>query len=108
MPIFVTTGNDPATAKPGHTFVCGSPAEVLAPAKAAAGEKYVVILGAETAKRCLEARELDEILVHVTPVLLGDGIRLFDAPGPEHRGLDPISLTTTDKVANLWYRVPKN
>ena len=107
-PVFVATGNDPATARPGHTFVSGSATQALAPAKAAAGDQYVAILGAETAKRCLDAGELDEILVHVAPVLLGQGIRLFDAPGSPYLRLEPISLTTTDTVANMWFRVPKS
>jgi dihydrofolate reductase len=107
-PVFVATSTDPATARPGHTFVSGSAAEVLAPAKAAAGENYVAILGAETAKRCLAEGELDEILVHVAPRLLGDGIRMFDAPGSPYVRLEPISLTTTETVANMWYRVPRN
>jgi dihydrofolate reductase len=45
---------------------------------AAAGDKYVNVLGASTAQQCLEAGVLDEILVLVAPVLLGDGVRLFD------------------------------
>ena len=76
-------------------------------AKAAAGDKYVVILGANTAQQCLDAGVLDEILVHVAPVLLGDGVRLFNNPGGTNVKLERISLTHTAQVTNLWLRVVK-
>ena len=49
----------------------------LAAAKAAAGDGYVNILGADIARQCLELGELDEVLAIIAPVLLGDGTRLF-------------------------------
>ncbi|HEX3784305.1 MAG TPA: dihydrofolate reductase family protein [Pseudonocardiaceae bacterium] len=105
-PMFVLTGEDPAEAAPGFTFLSGDIGAAVAAAKDAAGEKYVNILGANVAKRCLAAGLLEEILVHVAPVLVGDGVRLFDQPGFDSLRLEPISLTTTDKVANMWLRVP--
>ncbi|MEH1100867.1 dihydrofolate reductase family protein [Micromonospora sp. CPCC 205561] len=39
------------------------------------------VLGADVARQCIEIGALDEILVYITPVLLGDGVRLFDRPG---------------------------
>ncbi len=53
----------------------------VAAATAAAGDKYVNVLGASIAHQCLDAGVLDEILVLIAPVLLGDGVRLFDQPG---------------------------
>ena len=50
-------------------------------ARAAAGDKYVNVLGASIARQCLDAGLLDEIFVRIAPVLLGDGVRLFDQPG---------------------------
>lgn len=47
--------------------------------RAAAG-KYVNVLGASVAKQCLDAGLLDEVLVLIAPVLLGDGTRLFEHP----------------------------
>nr|WP_322770185.1 dihydrofolate reductase family protein [Frankia sp. Cr1] len=46
------------------------------PRPAAAGDTYVNVLGASTARQCLDAGLLDEILVLIVPVLLGDGVRL--------------------------------
>ncbi len=55
-------------------------ADAMATAKQAANGSDVGVLGTDIAKQCLTAGLLDEILVHVTPVLLGDGVRLFDSP----------------------------
>ena len=64
--------------------------EAVERAASAAGGKDVVILGANIAKQCLAAGLLDEIIIHLTPVLLGGGVRLFDQPdGP------PVKLKRT-------------
>jgi dihydrofolate reductase len=44
--------------------------------------RNVVVLGANVARQCLEAGLLDEIIVHVAPLLLGDGVRLYEHAGP--------------------------
>lgn len=49
--------------------------------KQAAGGRSVVVLGANVARQGLEADLLDEIIVHVAPVLLGGGLRLFERDG---------------------------
>jgi len=48
---------------------------------------------------------LDEILVILAPVLLGDGVRLFDHPGGTNVKLQRISLTAAPAATNLWLRV---
>lgn len=50
-------------------------------AKEAAGEELVSVLGADVARQCIEIGVLDEVLVYITPVLLGEGVRLFARPG---------------------------
>lgn len=72
----------------------------VAHAKEAAGDKYVNILGANVAKQCIDERVLDEILMFVAPVLLGDGVRVFDHPGGTNVRLAQISGETEH-----WYRV---
>jgi dihydrofolate reductase len=67
-PQFVLTHNIPDTAVPGVTFV-GDLDSGVASAKAAAGDKYVNILGASIARQCLDAGALDEILVLIAPVI---------------------------------------
>lgn len=103
-PQFVLTHQTPPTPVPGVTFVNDLDSAVAA-AKAAAGDKYVNILGADTARQCLEAGVLDEILTCVAPVLLGDGVRLFDHPGGTQVRLERISLTQAPKATNIQMRV---
>jgi dihydrofolate reductase len=82
----------PAEPVPGFTYLTDLAAAVAA-AKEAAGGGYVAVLGAETARSLLDAGLLDEVLVHLAPVLLGDGVRLFDRPGGDRVLLDRIGLT---------------
>ncbi|MGI8968957.1 MAG: dihydrofolate reductase family protein [Chloroflexota bacterium] len=103
-PQFVLTHHVPEKSAPGVTFV-GDLDTGVAAAKAAAGDKYVNILGANTAQQGLDAGVLDEILVCIAPVLLGDGVRLFDKPGGTSVKLERLSLTHAPRVTNLWLRV---
>jgi dihydrofolate reductase len=103
-PQFILTRNPPATPVPGLTFVTDLP-EAIAAARAAAGDKYVNVLGAETARSCLEAGTLDEVLTCIAPVLLGDGTRLFEYSGGTHVRLERIDFGTAPLATNIWYRV---
>ncbi|GLU48345.1 dihydrofolate reductase family protein [Nocardiopsis ansamitocini] len=103
-PEFVLTRRAPATPVPGVTFV-GDLDSGVALAKAAAGDKYVNILGASIARQCLDAGVLDEIIVFIVPVLLGDGVRLFDHPGGTNVRLERLDLTHTSQTTNLRLRV---
>ena len=105
-PQFVLTHHAPDTPVPGVTFVDRLDSG-LAAARAAAGDKYVNVLGASVARQCLDAGELDEILVLVVPVLLGDGVRLFDRPGGTNVKLERLGVTHTPQVTNLWLRVAR-
>jgi dihydrofolate reductase len=100
----VLTHHPPDTPVPDVTFVADLDSG-LAAAKAAAGDKYVNVLGASIARQCLDAGALDEILVSVVPVLLGDGTRLFDRPGGPSVRLERLSLTEAAQATNLWLRV---
>jgi dihydrofolate reductase len=101
---FVLTHRPPAEQVPGMTFV-GDINTAIAESRAAAADKYVNVLGASVAAQCLEARVLDEVVVSVLPVLLGDGTRLFEHAGGKTVRLTPLSVTHTPQVTNLWYRV---
>lgn len=103
-PSFVVTHHATEPAPPGVTFV-GDLEGGLAAAKAAAGDRYVNVLGADIARQCLEAGQLDEILTIIAPVLLGDGTRLFDHPGGRSVQLERLSLTEMRHATNLWMRV---
>lgn len=103
-PTFVLTHRVPAEPAPGVTFVDDLERAVAA-AKEAAGDKYVSVLGATTARACLDAGLLDEILACVVPVLLGDGTRLFERAGGDNVPLERISLTHSPLSTNIWTRV---
>ncbi len=103
-PQFVLTHSVPDTPVPEVTFVDDLAAGIAA-AKAVAGGKHVNVLGASVARQCLEAGELDEILVFIAPVLLGDGVRLFDRPGGTDVRLERTRLTETSQATCLWLRV---
>jgi dihydrofolate reductase len=103
-PQFVLTHHAPHMPVPGVTFVHDLDRGLTA-AKAAAGDKYVNILGASVARQCLVAGELDEIFVCIAPVLLGDGVRLFDDSVGTNVRLERLSLTQAPHATNLWFRV---
>lgn len=98
------THQAPDATLPGISFV-GVLESGIAAAKAAAGDKYVNVLGANTAQQCLDAGQFDEILVCIAAVLLGDGVRLFDRPGGTNITLERFSLTDAPRAPNLWLRV---
>jgi dihydrofolate reductase len=104
-PQFVLSHHPPKDPPAGFTFLKGDVEEAVATAKAAAGEKYVVVLGADTARSCLSVGAIDEVLVHIAPVLLGDGVRLHEQPGGTSIKLERIRLTEAPQATNLWFRV---
>lgn len=103
-PQFVLAHSRPDAEVPGVTFVDNLDSAVTA-AKAAAGDRYVNIIGADVARQCLQAGELDEILVFIAPLLLGDGVRLLDWPGGTNVKLERLSLDSTPQATTLWFRV---
>ena len=105
-PVFVLTHNPPEPPDPASTFLTGDIGAAVATARSAAGGKNLEILGADVAGQCLQRGLVDEILVYVLPVLLGDGIR-FSPPGLARIDLEPISSTQSGAVTILRFRVPK-
>lgn len=79
--------------------------EAVTVAKEAAGGADVVVLGATVARTCLEAGLLDEILIHVAPVLLGGGVRLFERADGTPVRLDPISSQVEGELTALRFSV---
>jgi dihydrofolate reductase len=90
------------------TFVTDGLESALAQAKAAAGDKDVSIAGgANIIQQCLSAGLLDEIQVHVAPVLLGGGRRLFENTGTEQIQLEATRVLDSPGVTHLRFRVVK-
>ena len=105
-PVFVLTHEPPDPPDAAVTFLTGDIGEAVARARSAAGGKNLEILGADVAGQCLRRGLVDEILVYVLPVLLGDGIR-FSSPGLARTGLGPISSTRSGDATILRFRVRK-
>ncbi|HEX6868331.1 MAG TPA: dihydrofolate reductase family protein [Candidatus Limnocylindrales bacterium] len=105
-PIFVLTHEPPEEPDPDVTFLSGDIAEAVVTALDAAGGKNLEILGADVAGQCLQRGLVDEILVYVLPVLLGDGVP-FLAPGIGRIDLEPLSSTQSGAVTLLRFRVRK-
>jgi dihydrofolate reductase len=103
-PMFVLTHRPPDPPDPDVTYLSGDIGDAVATALAAAGGKSLEILGADVAAQCLQAGLVDEILVYVMPVLLGDGTRLYSAPGLARIGLEPLSSTRVGPVTVLRFR----
>ena len=68
---------------PDVTFLDGDVDQAVATALAAAGGKNLEIFSADIGRQCVLRGLIDEFYVHLAPVMLGDGVRLFDCPGIE-------------------------
>jgi dihydrofolate reductase len=89
------------------TFVTDGIESAVAQAKAAAGDKNVAIATATTTQQCIKAGLLDEIHIDLVPVLLGDGIRLFEHLGSSTIELEQIRVVEASGVTHLGFRVVK-
>ena len=103
-PVFVLTHRVPDDPQAGVTYLTGDLPEALDAAHAAAGEKDVEVLGADLAAQCLRRGLVDEVLVYLLPVLLGDGVR-FSPPGAARVDLEPFHVSRSGPVTLLRFRV---
>jgi dihydrofolate reductase len=109
-PVFVLTRHprEPLAMQGGttFTFVTDGIALALAQAREAAGDADVAIAGgAGTVNQYLAAGLIDELRLHVAPVVLGAGERLFE--GVADVDLERLDVSGTDLVTHLSYRVPR-
>jgi len=112
LPGFVLThqAREPLPRQGGttYTFVTGGIEAGLEQAKAAAGEKDVGIWGgAKVMRQYLKAGLLDEMQLHLIPVFLGDGVRLFDDLGPKRAELERTRTIQTPSATHLRFRIVK-
>ena len=106
-PIFVPSHRPPGPSAANYplvTYVTDGIASAMAQAKAAAGDRTVMVHGAYTAQRALEAGVLDELEIHQIPVLLGGGRRLFDVL-PSQVELEIVRVIDTPAATHIHYRV---
>ena len=107
VPIFVYSTREPGIDVSQWPLVTYVPdvATGMARAKEAAGEKDVLVHGAAVAQLALAAGILDELHIHLIPVLFGQGRRLFDHMAAEQIELEPIRTVEGPGVTHLRYRV---
>jgi dihydrofolate reductase len=104
--IFVPSHRPPGPSVANYplvTYVADGIASAMAQAKAAAGDRNVVVLGAYTAQRALEAGVLDELQIHQIPVLFGGGRRLFEVL-PSRVELEIVRVIDTPQATHIRYR----
>ena len=110
VPIFILSRREPGidvSQWPLVTYV-DDVRTAMTEAKRAAGDKNVLVHGAAVAQLALAAGVLDELEIHLVPVLLGQGRRLFDHLGPEHIELERTRILKGEAdVTHLHYRVQR-
>jgi dihydrofolate reductase len=111
MPVFVVTHHPREPLVKGETtftFVTDGIESALEQARDAAGGKDVALGGgASVAQQYLRAGLLDEVQIHLVPVFLGDGVRLFDGLGEADLKLERARVIDSPTVTHLRYRVAR-
>ena len=89
-----------------YTFVDGVEA-AFETAKKLAGDKNILIMGADVPQQFLKRGLIDEVSIHLAPVVFGSGTRLFEGLGSEHIPLEIIEVIQTAEAIHLRFRVVK-
>jgi dihydrofolate reductase len=106
-PEFVLTHRPPEQDQSGKVFLSGDIRKAVSTALSAAGGKNLIIIGADAARQCIEHGLIDELFVIIAPIMLGDGVRLYEAAGGRRVDLEPIATERVGQVSNLRFRVRK-
>lgn len=107
VPIFVPSHRPPGPSAANYPlvkYVSDGIVSAMAQAKAAAGDRNVMVHGAYTAQRAIEAGVLDELQIHQIPVLFGGGRRLFEVL-PSRVELEIVRVIDTPAATHIRYRV---
>jgi dihydrofolate reductase len=108
MPVFVLTHREREPLVKGETtftFVTEGIERALELAREAAGDKEVQLAGGgQIVSQYLAAGLLDEVLVHIAPIFLGGGPRLFDGPGLTTVELEPVEVLHSPRATHIRYR----
>jgi dihydrofolate reductase len=112
VPVFVLT-HEPreASVKEGgttFTFITDGIESALRQARAAAGDRDVAVGGgATTMQQFLKAGLLDELQIHLIPVVLGGGVRFFEETGSQPIEMERVKVMASPGVTHLWFRMKK-
>jgi dihydrofolate reductase len=110
VPVFVVTHAEPEEVPEGgvYTFVTDGIESALEQAKAAAGDKEVAVMGGpEIGQQYIREGLIDEISIHLAPVLFGGGIRMFEHLGGEHIQLESAGVIETPEATHLRFHIVK-
>jgi dihydrofolate reductase len=106
--VFVLTHHPPDRLRNQSVqFLSGDISAAVAAALAAADGRNLVVTGGNVVRQCLDAELIDEIVLHVVPVLLGDGVRLFQRRELNPTKLERLETTQRKTIIELRFRVIK-
>jgi dihydrofolate reductase len=108
VPVFVLSHDKPGDMPEGgvYNFVTGGIEDALEQAKTAAGDEDVTVMGgADTGRQYLKAGLVDELSIHLVPVLFGSGTRMFKHLGNGHVQLEHLGSVQTTAATHLRFRV---
>jgi len=108
VPTVIVSHNIPRDVPQGgvYSFVDGIEA-AFETAKELAGDRDVYITGADVAGQFLKLGLIDEVSIHLVPVLFGSGTRLFEGLGGEHISLETLEVIETNEAIHMRFRVVK-
>ena len=104
VPVFVVTHREPEEVPQGttpFTFVLDGVVSAVKKAKAISGGKEIGVAGASIAQQCLKADLVDEVFLHIVPVILGKGKRLFK----EFTSLEIVEVIDAPDVTHIRYKI---
>ena len=108
VPIFVLTHRPPARPDQGRdfTFATGGIESLMRQARAAAGDRDVTVVGGpDLGRQVLRAGLVDEFDIDLMPILLGEGLRLFDGIGSEPIALERVRVFESGQRTTIRFRV---
>jgi dihydrofolate reductase len=109
VPLFVLSHGAPDDVPDGGVYTFVDDLETaLARARETAGEKNISVMGADVGRQLINADAIDEISIHVVPVLFGSGTPMFGAGVDEHVTLEFVGASESPHATHLRYRVVRD
>ena len=109
VPLFVLSHGVPDDVPEGGVYTFLDDLETaLARARETAGDKNISVMGADVGRQLLNAGAIDEISVHLVPVLFGSGTPMFGQGVDEHVTLEFVGVSESPHAAHLRYRVVRD
>ena len=112
VPLFVVTHHVPEkkpkeTEQVTVTFVTDGVESAIEQAKAVAGDRDVMLIGASITQQCMNAGLCDELHIGIMPILLGDGLRLFENIDNIDVQLEKFKTFEAGERTDIWFRIVK-